>query len=283
MTPLYTGENNELETNDNLPFAMQIDNPSYILQNSIINNSLNLNSVSSFMAKQKVYTQLISNADVLLQDASFNSFVVNCNNNSIGKLYKADKLISKKKADSAAIINNSIANTNVADSLHKLVNNYYILYLRNNILSSSNMTQLRDIASLCPLTFGDGVYIARGLLNLADSIRKNYSNICETGTVKPKNMNDENIPIVSDDDIQIQLYPNPAKETVTIEFVNFDYNNDVIKFEVYDLVGKKLIDESLKSYQKTNISTESLGQGIYIYKFIYKNKIVKKDKLVIIK
>jgi len=35
--------------------------------------------------------------------------------------------------------------------------------------------------------------------------------------------------------------------------------------------------------QNTIVSTDALSQGIYLYKFLYKNKIVKKDKLVIIK
>ncbi|HPS27428.1 MAG TPA: T9SS type A sorting domain-containing protein, partial [Bacteroidales bacterium] len=78
-------------------------------------------------------------------------------------------------------------------------------------------------------------------------------------------------------------YPNPAKDLLNIEYTNTENNTGTLQFEIYDLMGKKLIERIIKPGQNTSVSSESLAQGVYVCKFLYKNKVVKKDKLVIIK
>lgn len=233
------------------------------------------------MAKQKVYAQMITDKSTFMQDAGFSSFITGSDNNSVGLLYYADKYIGKAKADSAEMFNDNIAITNIADSVHKFVNTQYISYLRYKELSETTKAQLRDIAFLCPFAFGDGVYVARGLLNIADSMQMNYTNICETGSAKTKSMINEDIN--EDVNMQIVLYPNPAKDLLTIEYTNTENTTGTLQFEIYDLMGKRLRESIVNPNQNTIVSTDALSQGIYLYKFLYKNKIVKKDKLVIIK
>lgn len=274
--------NNALdESADNLPNLIAHDNPAYIVQNEIIDNVNNLEEIPWFMAKQKVFAQMITHKNTFMQDAGFNSFITSCDNNSVGLLYYADKYIGLGKADSAEMFNNNTTTTNIADSLHKLVNSQYISYLRHNELSETIMSNLRDIAYLCPFTFGDGVYIARGLLNILDSLQTNYTNICETITISPKSMVNNSI----ENEIygKIELYPNPAEDLLTIEYSDTENNNDIVLFEVYDLMGEKMLERIITPGENTSVNIESLAQGVYVYKFLYNKKLIKKDKLVIIK
>lgn len=81
----------------------------------------------------------------------------------------------------------------------------------------------------------------------------------------------------------INVYPNPAKDLLTIEYNKTENYSEDLLFEVYDLMGKKLMESAINPNHNTIVSIAALSQGIYLYKFVYKNKIVEKDKLVIIK
>jgi hypothetical protein len=274
------GSNESIDEYNDLADPLALNNPAYIIQNDIIDNASGLAEAPWFMQKQKVYAQMITNKDTYMQDAGFSSFMTYNDNKSIGLLYNADKYIGKGKTDSAEIFNNNIIATNIADSLHKFVNKQYISYLRSKKLSEPMLAQLRDIATLCPFTFGDGVYIARGLLNIADTVIMNYTNICDTGSIGNKSMRVEDI--VEQDNLQIILYPNPAKDMLTIEYGSSENNSNDLLFEVYDLLGKKLLVTNIvPGRQEINLGT--LSQGVYSYKFTNNDKVVKKDKLVIIK
>lgn len=80
----------------------------------------------------------------------------------------------------------------------------------------------------------------------------------------------------------VDIYPNPAADDFTVLYNNEENSSNEMLFEVYELLGKKLISMKLKPNNSNRISTSGLKQGVYICKFIYKNSIVKKDKLVII-
>jgi hypothetical protein len=81
---------------------------------------------------------------------------------------------------------------------------------------------------------------------------------------------------------QIKLYPNPAKEQITIEFNSRIKKNTF--FELYDVLGNKVMSRQLPSNNnKTNVSTKNLTDGIYSYKIVVNNKVISTDKLIIIK
>ena len=57
---------------------------------------------------------------------------------------------------------------------------------------------------------------------------------------------------------KVSLYPNPAKNTVTI-----DANGSIDKIAVYSILGQEVISKSPKS-NSTTIQTGSLQRGTYI-------------------
>jgi len=75
----------------------------------------------------------------------------------------------------------------------------------------------------------------------------------------------------------LKLYPNPAKDKVTIAFDR----KDAISFEMYDISGKNRFNVPYKIFdQKFEINTSSLQPGIYIFKIRVGNRSV--DRKVII-
>jgi hypothetical protein len=81
---------------------------------------------------------------------------------------------------------------------------------------------------------------------------------------------------------QLSAYPNPTKDEFTIEY-NGNINNEEIVVEIYNIYGAqtKIIDAGKQI--KTAISTKDIPAGIYYYSVKLGNKIVGKDKIVIIK
>lgn len=76
----------------------------------------------------------------------------------------------------------------------------------------------------------------------------------------------------SENDIKVELYPNPGTNILTIKTT---LPNS--KIEIYDLNGK-LIHNTEISHNVISINTESWHSGTYILKFIFNGQLVKSDK-----
>lgn len=67
-----------------------------------------------------------------------------------------------------------------------------------------------------------------------------------------------------------KMYPNPANENVTIEFVN---NPDVNKIEIYSITGQVVYTQNLSNTNELiNINTVSFENGVYFIKLAGENK-----------
>ena len=130
----------------------------------------------------------------------------------------------------------------------------------------------------CPYQYGNAVYQARLLLSFVDTTV--YYNECENDYVNINNnqktlkQNTENI----NDNKGFTVFPNPANDVITV--LNTSENSAII--EIYNYIGEKIISGELKNYSSI-ISIKDLNAGIYLYKIIVNNEIVKADKLIVIK
>ncbi len=84
------------------------------------------------------------------------------------------------------------------------------------------------------------------------------------------------------DNTALMVYLNPASE-----FLSINYKievSDIGMFEVYNLMGEKIITLILNSSEgEQKLSLSTLSSGSYLYKYTINNRIVKTDKLVIVK
>jgi len=92
--------------------------------------------------------------------------------------------------------------------------------------------------------------------------------------------------INSDDDIQLNNYPNPFNGSTTITFTLSETENTTLK--VYDTFGKEVatlfdgMAESGKQY-RLDFKGESLSKGIYVYHLLSGNNVSAVKKMILIK
>lgn len=173
-------------------------------------------------------------------------------------------------------LNNGIAPVLPSDSALKSFNNVYMVFAQNDSLINNNhLSTLRNIAALCPYTHGTAVYQARALLAKYDTTY--YYNGCEVALPPPGTGGNRqmNVSVSSPFDIHTYVYPIPAKD-----FIGVVSNKTGSELYLYDISGRLILKEILNASPQI-ISTENLEEGIYIYKIVYDNVLIKSDKLVI--
>ena len=69
------------------------------------------------------------------------------------------------------------------------------------------------------------------------------------------------------------IYPNPFVDNFEI-----DTNENVLNYEIYDFIGKKIISESSKF--NLALKTQNLKQGVYILNIVLDNKKSQSIKLI---
>lgn len=87
--------------------------------------------------------------------------------------------------------------------------------------------------------------------------------------------------IISNKDVNISVYPNPASDRVTVN-MNEELleKNSVIFFQLLNTIGQVLSVSSIEDVQ-TNISLQNLPSGVYFYRVINGEEVVKSDKLLV--
>lgn len=179
-------------------------------------------------------------------------------------------------------VSSSVSPINDIETNMKLINDIVINnYLANTDYSPSQISDLRALANKCPYTDGVGVYQARVLLSEVDSIGTIYYNACESDEAG-RSMTLPNTDVVQDENRVLLIYPNPATNQLT---VNYQVEpTDVAVFEIYNLVGERVIFTTLNASANTQVfSVADLNSGVYFYKYSINNQMIKASKLIIVK
>jgi len=147
----------------------------------------------------------------------------------------------------------------------------FVVQLTNTTANMSNFNFTWD--------FGDGIiqqnnnsslfheYLYNGLYDVS-LIAEDLNNGCGLDTLKKQDLiYCSGGPSVSIIEVskQINIYPNPTKEDVTISIENFNGN---IHTEVYDLIGNRL-----QTTNETTISLQDYARGIYLLKVAYGDRV----------
>ncbi|WP_088323917.1 T9SS type A sorting domain-containing protein [Polaribacter tangerinus] len=77
--------------------------------------------------------------------------------------------------------------------------------------------------------------------------------------------------------VSMAVFPNPTTNNITLS-VNDGKIND-LKYQVYDIQGKRIFKENITSL-KTTIPFFKLSPSVYFIKIIHKNNIVKAFKII---
>ena len=157
--------------------------------------------------------------------------------------------------------------------MEKVNNTYLTSYSRSNYQLTALQTYfLKAIANITPWEGGDAVYIARFMLDIDDSLIT--ADFAKAPAVMPKS--------VESKANMAKLYPNPAQNEVMIAFEKATESEGVL--EIFGFTGSVIQSQALASgYQYISVSVKDLKPGIYFYRILLSNKVVAKDKLLIVK
>ncbi len=84
---------------------------------------------------------------------------------------------------------------------------------------------------------------------------------------------------IADDNYSITVYPNPTSDNITIDFLI--KNTETLKLKLIDAQGKLLINDKIKSEEKTKtLNLQNISKGIYLLNFYnVHGKLIKSFKI----
>ncbi|MCK6649603.1 MAG: T9SS type A sorting domain-containing protein, partial [Bacteroidia bacterium] len=79
---------------------------------------------------------------------------------------------------------------------------------------------------------------------------------------------------------EIAVYPNPFSDVTTF-VIHSDKTNETYTFELYDVLGKKVMEQKNIAAKQFSINRNGLENGMYFYKIVTNNKMIGNGKLII--
>ncbi len=222
-----------------------------------------------------------------------NIYMLSMVGSSHEKLLVTDTLLANAGTDSSIInqaiaINNSFIPVGKHDAYLQKINNLYAAYKKaKKRLNIAQVQDVRTIALLCPYEYGEGVYKARALLTLYDTLI--YINTCEA--LNPPNLSSSSSRVESIEtsivsEPTIQVYPNPANNMIYMQGLKLN-EGDKAEIEIYSSIGQLVLktgySKAIQATDVNNIDISALNSGSYMYKVMLNGVVMQVDKLIILK
>jgi len=188
-------------------------------------------------------------------------------------------LLTQREVDAGNIAsqNANIVDSFILEANEKAVNGIFLKTVAQETFEfdGTQMTTLQNIASQCPLTGGSAVYEARSLLSIVQDDIYDDGVLCSGAQARARNAR-----INSEVQSGFRLFPNPAKEKVTLLVPE-----GISKVKVLLVNAQGAIVLELKLSVKSRsavIHTGQIAEGIYLLNIFDSNKKVSTERLVII-
>lgn len=202
------------------------------------------------------YSDLLIEKELLKEE--LNSLLLELN--SLEEDYKLYKL---NVAGNISTQNNNIVANEVFEQNRKTMNEIYLdkISLGKLVLDQIDLTRIRDIAEQCPLSGGNAVFQARGILKMVSQDSTFYDDDLLCGQI----MDRDEERLVEDSNINgMEIYPNPATKVLNLSLENMLKSNSI--FKVYDLAGKEISSFFLSRDQtQFQFDISDIQSGIYFY------------------
>ncbi len=243
---------------------------------AIINESNNyqeLDESFKYFEKQYAYKKLTANQQLLNTIQS--NYLLQLRNSNIGSFEQIYREIENGNISNADALNSQISPVNIIEKNRKWVNGvYFDFIIPQKAIPQNIIADLETLASSSPFINGDAVYSARAIVGFTEEEPAETNN--KNLEAYPTNTISEN------NNIEIKVYPNPAKEFISIDIIG---NTDKpLNFVLTNMLGIKVMEKTIDAAPTTyKLDVHQLKQGIYIYEAIYKNNgvSIKKGRIVI--
>jgi Secretion system C-terminal sorting domain len=255
----------------------------------VTNDSLYTIPQLKWLSKHAVYRELLADSTLIEGDTALIHFKNTSALQNMGKLYNALKVAGESNVPNYTIAQSSINALSIIDPIENYLKIVTTIILNNETLgtaySTGDLTTLRNIAGMCPYTEGTAVYLARSLVMPYDLGGTEYENACEVlldGRTMLANTNSETEEVTIENETAFLLYPNPNNGSMMLNYA-INATDNAMLF-IYDVTGRAINNYKLDASANTlSIKENELVNGIYLYKVLINGKVVKTDRLIIIK
>ena len=228
--------------------------------------------------------------NLFLSDDTLQSFMNAMQGATMDQLAEIDMLLEAAAGDSTKLMqvknmNASLLPEGVYEIYLREVNSIFLEYLSSN--RTFNLRQKRrimQIAQLCPNQFGEGVYRARSLAMMVDTVRDymRCQDAVNSGSGnRTEGNNEKSIGVKLLTQQPVSLFPNPATNQITI--VGLPAQGEELTIEVFnalsELVQKEEAAENFENLKIVDVS--GLRNGIYYCRVRYGQSIILNEKLVL--
>lgn len=134
----------------------------------------------------------------------------------------------------------------------------------------------------------NGTILSQGAITLNTGVQINGRALTGVGSLTTNAINSAadivlgNCNVVSINEIKentsVIIYPNPFTNSTTITLDNMD-NFNKVELRLYTILGEEIMSTNITS-TSTTINTSNLSSGVYFYKVIGDNQIIKSGKLI---
>jgi len=234
-----------------------------------------------YFNEEYLYEVLYSNPDIMYlgepDDSSYINFYNYLTNSTIAEFVEIQELIDTENINDALQNNGIVVAQTLIETNKQIVNDIYLNTLAQKVDFDSNQRQtLLSIAMLTPYIGGDGVYTARVMLGIdPDDYNLLYSPNPFGNSYNGRKKDNE-----AKETFLFKIYPNPAKEKLTVEF----YYSGIIEktsLILYSTLGVKIETIVFNTNRvKHTFSVKDLKPGVYFYEFL-NNYETKSGKIII--
>ena len=237
----------------------------------------------TYLNKQSVFKLLDADSIQAVNGTVLDHFYQDQQNSAIDKLTDVQKAIANDDVTNADAINSTLGKMNTVEYKHQRANELVIKYMQNHLyaFSPQEMNDLFNMASEC---IAKGYYVVqcRNLVNIIQNTVVNFDDNCEEEANTSRKQKAVAMSRVEGQTTNFYLYPNPNNGSMILDYDLGNYTN--AKVNVFDITGKVISTYKLSDTKGIlQMNEQNLNNGVYFYRILIGEKIIKTDKIVIIK
>lgn len=237
-----------------------------------------ISSDQYYMSKFALYRFLHFNDSLRNVEMELDDFYSENSSTSIGMFMQVEENLYDGNLTTASGILSEITTSNQIEDNYSQYYNLYISYADNDFqhTNSTDSTDLAQFALLCPGENGACVYQARALYNSVYNSIINDSECENSGARMASNIQETKM----NKAWAVKIYPNPASSEISLLST---YQNDRLKINVNDLLGRLIIFEITEVKENLAKLTLDLENGVYLITIVNKDGQALTEKLIISK
>ncbi len=196
----------------------------------------------------------------------------------------------KNTADAIRAMNSSIYADVVFKTNERTANDIYLATVAVDVdtLETTQLSTLQAIAAQCPLAGGRGVYLAREILAQTHHTYYDDDAICEAVGIimmqgeAQQTAQGDRLDAQKETGIGVSLYPNPARDEVTIVLEN--NRGSITQITFSDALGREALKRVISTaVSNANVPLATLVSGVYTVRVWSGDQIVSIQLLTIVK